>query len=247
MIIVENLHKSFHDLRRGEIVAVNGVSFECLPGRIFGLLGLNGAGKSTTMRILSTVLRPTSGRATVAGYDVVRQAAQVRRNIGFLSGGTALYDRMGAWEHVEYFGRLYGMKDAELYPRMEQIFAWLRMQEIRDLLVSKMSTGNRQKVSIARAIVHDPPVLIFDEPTNGLDVLVSRALLENILHLKTEGKCIIYSTHHMREVEKLCDDVAIIHHGKVLAMGTLEGLREQFQEPDVEEIFFRIVGQPAGF
>jgi sodium transport system ATP-binding protein len=243
MIVVEHLRKTFRDLRRGEFVAVDDATFHCKAGRIFGFLGLNGAGKSTTMRILSTVLKPTSGRAVVAGCDVVSAAAQVRRNIGFLSNSTSLYDRMAAWEHVEYFGKLYGLPDDELYPRMESIFEWLQMSDFKDLLVSKMSTGMRQKVSIARAIIHDPPVLIFDEPTNGLDVLVSRAVLKNVMHLRDEGKCIIYSTHHMREVEKLCDDVAIIHHGRIMAQGTLEELRDRYSQHDVEEMFFQLVDQ----
>lgn len=245
MIVVERLAKRFQDLKRGEVIALDGVSFTCQPGQIFGLLGLNGAGKSTAMRILSTVLRPSSGRATVAGYDVVHQAAKVRKQIGFLSTGTALYDRMAAWEHVEYFGRLYGMNERDLQQRIERIFHSLAMEDIRDVLVSKMSTGQRQKVSIARAIVHDPPVLIFDEPTNGLDILVSRALLQNILELRAQGKCILYSTHHMREVEKLCDQVAIIHRGRILEQGTLTELRDRFGEQDIEEIFFRIIEADA--
>ena len=241
MIVVENLCKTFSDLRRGEIAALDGVSFECRPGEIFGLLGPNGAGKTTTMRVLSTVLRPSAGRASVAGYDVVEQAAQVRQNIGFMSNSTALYDRMSAWEHVEYFGRLYGLQDELLHERMEHIFAFLQMNDFRDLLASKMSTGMRQKVSVARAIVHDPPVLIFDEPTSGLDVLVARAVLENIVRLRDAGKCVIYSTHIMREVEKLCSRVAIIVQGRILAQGSLAELREEHHEDDIEKIFYDLV------
>jgi sodium transport system ATP-binding protein len=241
VIVVENLRKTFQDLRRGEIVAVDNASFRCQAGKVFGLLGLNGAGKTTTMRILSTVLKPTSGKATVAGYDVVREPQAVRQNIGFLSNSTALYDRMSAWEHVEYFGKLYEMPEEQLVPRMEEIFESLQMNEFRDLPVSKMSTGMRQKVSIARAIVHDPPVLIFDEPTSGLDVLVARVVLRHVAELRDKGKCIIYSTHIMREVEKLCDEIAVIHHGHVLAQGTLPELREQFHEEDIEEIFHDLV------
>src|SRR5207302_8130782 len=172
MIHVENLTKSFRDLRRGQVVAVDGVSFDVQPGEIFGLLGPNGAGKTTIMRILCTVLKPTGGRATLAGYDVATQAAQVRQNIGFMSANTAIYDRMTAWELVSYFGRLYSLTEERLRERLETVFATLQMNDFRDLLGAKMSTGMRQKVSIARAIVHDPPVLIFDEPTAGLDVLV---------------------------------------------------------------------------
>ena len=241
MIHVDNLCKSFRDLRRGQVLAVNGVSFDVRPGEIFGLLGPNGAGKTTTMRILCTVLKPTSGSVTLAGYDVVTQPNEVRRNIGFLSASTAIYDRMSAWELVEYFGRLYGLEGDRLRERMEQVFASLQMNDFRDVLGSKMSTGMRQKVSIARAIVHDPPVLIFDEPTTGLDVLVGRAVLLNIERLRGLGKCILFSTHIMREVEKLCDRVAIISKGRIRTCGTLAELREQHGQNDLEELFFSLV------
>src|SRR5215831_18472671 len=155
MIHVENLTKSFRDLRRGRVMAVDAVSFDAHPGEVFGLLGPNGAGKTTTMRILCTVLKPTGGTATLAGYDVVTQPAQVRQHIGFLSANTAIYDRMSAWEMVEYFGRLYGMTEEKLRERLETVFTTLKMNDFRDMLGAKMSTGMRQKVSIARAIVHD--------------------------------------------------------------------------------------------
>ncbi len=241
MIVVENLQKSFRDLRRGKVHAVDGVTFSARPGEIFGLLGPNGAGKTTTMRILCTVLKPTGGTARVAGYDVVREAAQVRQHIGFMSANTAIYDRMSAWEMVSYFGRLYGLTEERLRQRLETVFTTLQMNDFRDLLGAKMSTGMRQKVSIARAIVHDPPVLIFDEPTAGLDVLVARAVLDSIVQLRQLGKCVLFSTHIMREVERLCDRVAIISHGRVQAHGTLDELRSQYRENDVEELFFRLV------
>ncbi|MSR56768.1 MAG: ATP-binding cassette domain-containing protein [Planctomycetaceae bacterium] len=243
MIHVEQLSKRFFDLRRGPVAALDDVSFNVQPGEIFGMLGPNGAGKTTCLRILSTVLRPTGGRATIAGFDVQSQPAEVRARIGFMSGGTGLYDRMTAQELVEYFGRLYGIPEDRLQSRLEMLFETLQMQEFRDTLGSKMSTGMRQKVSIARTIIHDPPVLIFDEPTSGLDVLVARALLQTIAALKAEGKCIIFSTHIMREVEKLCDRVAIIHRGRVLAQGTLSELRERSGRDDVEELFFELISQ----
>ena len=241
MIHVENLTKSFRDLRRGQVLAVDHVSFDAKPGEVFGLLGANGAGKTTTMRILCTVLKPTSGIAQLAGFDVVEQASQVRQNIGFLSASTAIYDRMTAWEMVEFFGKLYGMSAELLRQRMETIFATLQMNDFRDVLGAKMSTGMRQKVSIARAIVHDPPVMIFDEPTLGLDVLVARAVLDNIKRLRDQGKCILYSTHIMREVEKLCDHVAIISKGRIQTSGTLDELRERHGQSDLEELFFQLV------
>ncbi len=241
LIHVEQLTKSFRDLRRGQVLAVDHVSFDAYPGEVFGLLGPNGAGKTTTMRILCTVLRPTGGTVRLAGYDVVSQATQVRQHIGFLSANTAIYDRMSAWELVDYFGRLYGMEPERLRQRMEVVFADLQMNDFRDVLGAKMSTGMRQKVSIARAIIHDPPVLIFDEPTIGLDVLVARAVLQNIERLRGIGKCIVFSTHIMREVEKLCDRVAIISRGRIQASGTLTELRERHGQNDLEELFFKLV------
>lgn len=243
MIKVEGLSKSYEDYRRGTFVALAGLSFEAKPGEIFGLLGPNGAGKTTALRILSTVLRPSSGKATVNGYDVATQPAMVRHQIGFVSNNTAVYDRMTAWEMVEYFGRLYGLADSLLRERMENIFHRLQMNDIRDLLGSKMSTGMKQKVSIARAIVHDPPVLIFDEATVGLDVLVARALLKTIAELREQGKCVIFSTHIMREVEKLCDRIAIMHRGQVLAEGAIADVLGQHGERDLEELFFGLISK----
>jgi sodium transport system ATP-binding protein len=241
MIHVRNLTKHYSDLRRGRFVALAGISFDAVPGQIYGLLGPNGAGKTTALRILSTVLRPTDGTATVNGYDVVTQAPLVRRQIGFVSANTGIYDRMTAVEMVEHFGRLNGLEEDRLAERIATVFDRLKMNDIRDLLCSKMSTGMRQKVSIARAIVHDPPVVIFDEPTNGLDVLVARALLETVIELRDHLKCIVFSTHIMREAEKLCDRIAIVDHGRILAEGTLRQLQERYGEKDLEELFFRLI------
>ncbi len=243
MIEVQGLTKSYADLRRGRFVALDGLSFHAFPGQIYGLLGPNGAGKTTALRILSTVLRPSDGTARVNGYDVVLQPSQVRRQIGFMSANTAVYDRMTAWEMVFYFGRLHGLPAPELTERMESLFEKFKMNDIRDVLGAKMSTGMRQKVSIARAVVHDPPVLIFDEATAGLDVLVARALLNRVAELRQNGKCIILSTHIMREAEKLCDRLAIMHRGHILAEGTLEELRQQHGENDLEEIFFQLISR----
>jgi sodium transport system ATP-binding protein len=243
MIHVRQLSKSYADLARGDVIALREFSFDAQPGQIYGLLGPNGAGKTTALRILGTVLRPTSGVATVSGYDVLTQPDLVRRSIGFVSGNTGVYDRMTAWELVEYFGGLYGLRGDELHKRMEILFTRLGMNEISDVLGAKMSTGMKQKVSIARALVHDPPVLIFDEATSGLDVLVARALLQIVADLRDQGKCIIFSSHIMREVEKLCDRVAILHRGRMLAEGTLDELREAHQQEDMEELFFQLISQ----
>jgi sodium transport system ATP-binding protein len=243
MIHVRGLTKTYADLRRGQFVALAGLSFDARPGQIYGLLGPNGAGKTTALRILSTVLRPTSGEATVNGFDVVTQPDLVRHQIGFVSCNTAVYDRMTAWEMVEYFGRLYGLGSDLLQMRMQSIFARLKMQDIRDVLGAKMSTGMKQKVSIARAIVHDPPVLIFDEATAGLDVLVARALLSTVAELRDQGKCVIFSTHIMREAERLCDRIAIMHRGDILSEGTLHELRDQHERHDLEDLFFDLISE----
>lgn len=241
MIEVHQLSKYFQDLRLGKVYALREVSFQVRPGEIFGLLGPNGAGKTTCLRILSTVLRPSEGQALVAGFDVAEYPTQVRQNIGFMSGNTGIYDRMTAWELVEYYGRLYGLPEDLLQLRLREVFETLQMEEIRDVLGAKMSTGMKQKVSIARTIIHDPPVLIFDEPTSGLDVLVARALLKAIESLRSQGKSIIFSTHIMREVEKLCDRIAIIHKGHILAQGSIPDLKEQHSQPDTEELFFDLI------
>jgi len=241
MITVENLTKQFADLRSGPFTALDHVSFQVEPGEIFGLLGPNGAGKTTCLRILSTVLKPTSGHAVVAGYDVEQYPEEVRRRIGFLSNNTGIYDRMTAWEMVQYFGRLYGIPEEPLQQRIAVLFDRLQMNSIRDVLGSKMSTGMKQKVSIARTIVHDPPVLIFDEPTSGLDVLVARNVIDEIGALRDQGKCIIYSTHIMSEVTKLCHRIAIVYRGRILAMGSVEELADEYNEPDMENLFFKLI------
>src|SRR5580692_1986534 len=177
MIEARGLSKVFNDKKRGEVRAVDSVSFRCEPGQIYGLLGANGAGKTTTLRMLATILAPTAGAATVAGFDVVREPAKVRAHIGFLSTATALYDRLTAAETVEYFGQLFGLDSATIARRTSEIFKTLDMEEFRDRRCAKLSTGMKQKVSIARTLIHDPPVMIFDEPTLGLDVLTARTIV----------------------------------------------------------------------
>lgn len=243
MIHVHQLTKHYQDLQQGPIVALAGITFDALPAQIYGLLGPNGAGKTTALRILSTMLRPTAGKATINGFDVTSEAVDVRRQIGVVSANTAIYDRMTGWEFVEHFGRLHGLRPPELWERMEQLFARLQMHATRDTLGAKMSSGMKQKVSIARALVHDPPVLIFDEATMGLDVLVARALLDTVSELRDQGKCIVFSTHIMSEAERLCDRIGIIYRGRLLAEGTLDELRAGYREEDLEELFFRLISQ----
>ena len=243
MIEARLLSKHFQDKKRGLVRAVDQASFNCLPGEIFGLLGLNGAGKTTALRLLSTTLKPTSGTATVAGFDIVRQPLEVKSNIGFLTGQTALYPRLTADEVITYFCKLYGLNGNLLEKRKKEIFDTLGITEFKDTKVDKLSTGMKQKVSIARAIIHDPPVLILDEPTVGLDVITSRGIIELIRSAKKQSKTVIFSTHRMEEAEKLCDRIAIIHKGRILITGTLQELQHQTGLKELEDIFVKLVGE----
>ena len=242
MIQARNLTKVFHDKKRGEIRAVDDVSFTCRPGQIYGLLGANGAGKTTTLRLLATLLRPTSGSATVAGFDAAKEPERVRANVGFLATSTALYGRLTARETITYFARLNGLSDAAIAGRVARLADELGLHEFLDRRVEKFSTGMKQKTSIARTLVHDPAVLIFDEPTIGLDVMTARNIVRFVRDCRTRGKTVIYSTHVMSEVEKLCDVVGIIHHGRLVAEGTPAELRQRFGEQDMEEIFIQAIG-----
>ena len=243
MIHVRKLRKSYQDLQTGAFTALDGISFDAMPGQVYGLLGPNGAGKTTALRILSTVLRPTSGTAIINGFDVNESPEKIRHQIGFVSTNTAIYDRMTAWELVQYFGRLYGVDDEDLQIRMEHLFERFQMNDIRNVLGSKMSTGMKQKVSIARAIIHDPPVLIFDEATSGLDILVAREVLRTVEQLADQGKCVIFSSHIMTEVRRLCHRIAIMSHGRILAEGSIEDISQQFRENDIEELFYQIISK----
>jgi sodium transport system ATP-binding protein len=241
VIEAKSLTKVFHDRKRGQIRAVDGVDLRCEPGRIFGLLGMNGAGKTTCLRLLASILRPTSGTASVNGFDVVSQPEKVRASIGFLSTATALYGRMTAFEVVEYFGRLHGLGDSVLRPRIDALFQAMDMNSYRDRRCDKLSTGMKQKTSIARTLVHNPPVMIFDEPTLGLDVLTARTVLGFIRDCRQQGKTVIFSTHIMSEAEKLCDSVAIMHGGRILADGALAHLRQRAGVESLEDIFIKVV------
>ena len=241
MIEARLLTKVFSDRKRGEIRAADAVSFRVEPGRIYGLLGANGAGKTTTLRMLATLLRPTSGSAVVAGHDVAREPDKVRASVGFLAASTALYARLTARETVEYFGRLNGLDEPTLRARISSLAGELDMGEFFDRRCDKLSTGMKQKTSIARMLVHDPQVMIFDEPTLGLDVMTARSIVRFVRECRGRGKTVIYSTHVMSEAEKLCDVIGIIHGGKLMAEGTLDELRARTGERDLEESFVRIV------
>ena len=241
MVQAKSLTKIFHDGKRGDVVAANELSFECRPGTVFGLLGRNGAGKTTTLRMLATILVPTSGTAVVGGYDIISEPAKVRERIGFLSGDTKLYDRLTGRETLTYFGRLAGMRDQTLNARIDELGKQFDLADVLDLKVGKMSTGMKQKISVARVIIHNPSVLILDEPTLGLDVVNARATFDLIRRWKADGKSIIFSTHIMTEAERLCDDIGIIEKGKLLAQGSPSELLRAYGGRDLEDVFIKLV------
>jgi sodium transport system ATP-binding protein len=243
MIEADRLTKVFPATRRQAAKeAVHEVSFRCVPGEVYALLGPNGAGKTSTLRMIATTLEPTSGTVRVAGHDVRREPREVCRAIGFLTGNTAPYGRLTAREVVAYFGRLYGLDDAAIAARVEQLAGPLQMRDFLDRRCDKLSMGQKQKVSIARTIVHDPPVLILDEPTAGLDVLAARAILELIRDCRARRKTVLFSTHVMTEAEKLADRVGILFEGRLVREGTSGELRAATGSADLEEAFLKCVG-----
>lgn len=248
MIRVEHLTKTFklsrqqrreygRSFKGSTVDALSDVSFSCEPGRIFCLLGPNGAGKTTALRILATMLKPTSGTVTVAGHDVVHEAGAVRRNMGFLTNATALYDRLTPEELVKYYADLHGMNDASYRERKTRLFGALGIEEYAGRRIGKLSTGMKQKVSIVRTMIHDPQVLILDEATAGLDVIAARSIIELVRNARQEGKTVIFSTHHMDEVSLLADDLAIIHKGRLLFAGSYESFRSEMKADSLEDEF----------
>ncbi len=240
---IRSLRKFFADPRQEEIKAVDGVTFECYRGEIFGILGPNGAGKTTLLRMIATILSPTSGSARVGEYDVVRHPHEVKKRIGFLSGNTRLYTRLTPLETVRYFGRLYGMQEPQIKRRSREIFEVLGMQNIQDRHVGKLSTGEKQKVSIARTLIHDPPVLILDEPTAGLDVVSGKSIINFIRRSRDEHKTIILSTHYMTEAEEMCDRIGLLNKGRLAAVGTTEQLLSDSGAASLTDAFFHYLGE----
>lgn len=247
MVRTHGLKKHFKDSKLGVKKAVDGIDIEANPGRIFGLLGANGAGKTTVLRMLSTVIKPTSGTAEVAGLDILKDSQAVRAGIGFMSSSTALYGRLTSREVLEYFGRLYGLEGATLQRRVTYVVDKLEIGEFADRLCDKLSTGQKQRVSIARTILHDPKVLFFDEPTAGLDVVASQTVMEFIEEARDLGKTVVFSTHIMSEVERLCDDLAVIHDGVIVATGTPDTVKEMAGEQSLERAFLQLVKFQAGY
>lgn len=236
MITVNKLSKSF-----GTVKAVEEASFTCSAGEVFGLLGENGAGKTTTLRMLATMLRPDGGWATVGGHDVVREQAQVRSLLGVLSAETGLYDRMSPGEIFDYFGRLYGMDREEIRRRTDEVVEILDLGDYLHRRTAGFSRGMKQKVNIARAIFHDPPVLLLDEPTAGLDVMSAKVVKDFILLSRRQGKTIVLSSHTMSEVEQLCDNIGIIHEGRMLATDSVVQLKRRYGYDNFEELFICLV------
>jgi sodium transport system ATP-binding protein len=245
-VSVEGLTKIFYDESRGELRAVDSIDFECHAGQIFGLLGANGAGKTTTLRMLATILRPTGGRATLMGHDVLTEPESVRANLGFSSSTTALYPRLTARETLEFFARINGVPDQRVRARVDYLVERFGLGDYANARVDRLSQGMKQKVSIARTVAHDPPVLIFDEPTVGLDVLNALEMQKVLTEFRAEGKTIIFSTHIMSEAEKLCDRIAIIHRGKIHASDTLGSLRTATGLHYLEDIFVHYVQRSGG-
>lgn len=236
LIQCDSLTKKF-----GEFTAVDQVSFTVGNGEVFGLLGPNGAGKTTTMRLLSTVLKPTSGTASVAGHDLLREPQKVRASIGVLPEDTGLYDRLTPREHLLYYGRLHGMQEDSLMRRGDELLAVMELTDRANTKVGEFSKGMKQKIALLRAFIHDPPVLLLDEPTAGLDVMSVRSIHGFVERFRKEGKTIMISTHNMTEAQKICDRVAIIDHARIVAIGTVKELQAKTSQKDLENIFVQLV------
>ena len=244
MIEVQHLSKSFQDKSRGTVRAVDGLSFEARAGEVFGLLGSNGAGKTTTLRMLATILKPSSGRAVVAGHDIVAAPEQVRRSIGFLSGDMGLYHRLTPREVLMLFGQLAGMNTASAKRRSAELIERFDMKSYAGSRIDSFSTGMKQRLAVARVVMHDPPVLILDEPTTGLDVPTAQIIEGFVIEAKRRGKCIVYSTHIMEEAEYLCDRIGVVHQGRLTALGTMDELRERTGRHRLREIFLDLLNLP---
>ena len=235
------LRKIFTDPERGEVQAVVEMNLSCRFGEIYGLLGPNGAGKTTTLRMLATILAPTAGTARVAGIDVADAPLEVRRRIGFLSATTGLYPRLTPRETLRYFGKLHGMEPAALTARIEELIEAFDITRFADQRCEGLSSGQKQRTSIARAVLHDPEVLILDEPTTGLDILATSDMIDFIAARKAEDKCVLFSTHILSEAERLCDRIGVIDRGRLLAAGTLDELRERTGRQYLDEVFRALV------
>lgn len=245
MIEVCHLTKRYEDADGGLVHAVRDATLTCAPGEIYGLLGPNGAGKTTTLRCLATILTPTSGSATVAGHDLMREPEAVRRSIGFLSTTAGLYARLTPRETLRFFGALHGLRGAVLSSRVEEVLDLFEITPYADRANDRLSTGMKQRVSLARAVVHDPPVLILDEPTTGLDPIVTRTVEEAVRSLARAGKCVLFSTHVLSQAEELCDRLGLIAGGRVVAEGDIASLCRRTGATSLRGAFFALVDEDA--
>lgn len=253
MLVAENLIKSFYRNigrgRREEFNAVDGISLKAAPGEIVGILGPNGAGKTTLLRMLSSLMKPTSGKVYVTvseGMDssrTISDSLEIKRNIGYLSGNTKLHGRLSVRESLEFFAGVYGLPEDEIPARIEEVEKLLDLSEFIDNRIEKLSTGQTQRASISRCIVHDPEIYIFDEPTLGLDIISSSAIIEFMKKEKEKGKTVIYSTHYMEEAEYLCDRIIMLSHGKAITNASPEELMKQTKTSNMREAFYQIVEQ----
>jgi len=243
MIEASHLRKTFN---KGKVVAVDDVSFSARDGQITGLLGPNGAGKTTTLRMLYTLLAPDSGSISIDGIDPQTDPLEIKRRLGVVPDSRGLYDRLTARENIRYYGRLQGLGKADLARRVDKLVDILDMGEFIDRRTDGFSQGQRVKVAIARALIHDPRTILLDEPTNGLDVMTTRSLREFLLRLKAEGRCVVLSTHIMQEVAALCDRIVIIAHGRIAAEGTAEQLLQRSGQKSLEDAFVKLIGSDEG-
>ncbi|MFM8427812.1 MAG: ATP-binding cassette domain-containing protein [Chloroflexota bacterium] len=241
MINVQGLSKSF-----GNVQAVKNVSFSAPDGQITGLLGPNGAGKSTTLRMLYTLLKPETGSAQIDGFDVREKPIEVQKRIGVLADARGLYPRLTSRENIRYYGKLHGLEGARLESQIDALLTMLDMQPIADRKTEGFSTGEKLKVAIARTLVHNPQNILLDEPTNGLDVMSTRAMRQFILRLRDEGKCVLFTSHIMQEVAALCDQIVIISQGSVSAHGSPDELRKQTGKENLEDAFVAVIGSEEG-
>lgn len=244
MIRTEGLGKVYHSRKAGTVTALEGVDLTCGEGEIYSLLGPNGAGKTTMLRILSTLIEPTSGEAWVSGMSVRRDKKEIRRLLGVVSYETQVYERMTPREIAYFFGRLNGLSDAEIRSNLDYVIELLRMADFVDRRTDDFSTGMKQKTVVMRALITNPRILVFDEPTAGLDILTAKRVTDYIALLRKEGRTIVFATHILREAERLADTIGIIHEGRLVAEGSLAELRRKTGGADLEEIFFGLVEDP---